>query len=208
MKPVVHMRRTFVHVLDSSFITKYITVQPLYPTADGVFDPFWVSLIKFEHGFEEKIEETLAMMRYMCTKFVGPDCYLYPTNDPGRIFKIDSKLSFDLTRLQPCVLACVNEVIKSHHIKQQQIIQAGIEATLCELETAVCKQKYVADDKLSLADISAITTVTMLELVNFDLSKFPAILAWIKLIKSLPFYRVSNFNFEEYKKEAKTQLSK
>ena len=148
------------------------------------------------------------MMRYMCSKFVGPDCYLYPTNNPARIFKIDSKLSFDLTRLQPCVLACVNAVIKSHKIQQNPDLQAQIESTLRELEATVSSQKYVADDKLSLADISAITTVTMLELINFDFSKFPAIQTWIKLIKSLPFYRVSNFNFEDYKKEAHAELSK
>ncbi|XP_075261078.1 glutathione S-transferase D4-like isoform X2 [Convolutriloba macropyga] len=192
--------------MDSSFITKYIQVQPLYIQADGSFDPFWVKLIKYEHGYEEDINEPLAMMRYMCSKFQGGECYLYPTNNPRRIFEIDSKLSYDLTQMQPCVLSVVEEVIRSHKLKP---VSDGnpINARLSELESILSKQKYVADDHISLADISMITTITMLEIVQFDFSKYPAVLTWMRLVKSLPFYTVSNFGFEQYTKDAIAELS-
>ena len=182
-------------------------MQPLNVQADGTFDPFWVKLIKIEYGFEEEIREAVAMMKYMCTKFSGSDCYIYPTSNINRIFKIDSKLSFDLTQMQPSILTFVGEAVKSHSMPKMNPL-SSVFKNLAELEAILKRQKYVADDQLSLADISMVTSVTMLEIVQFDFSDFKAIQTWMRLVKSLPFYRVSNFSFEDYTKDAISALSK
>lgn len=47
---------------------------------------------------------------------------------------------------------------------------------------------YVAGEKLTLADVSIVTTVSVAEACNFDITKYPNVVVWYDKIKLIPGY--------------------
>ena len=61
---------------------------------------------------------------------------------------------------------------------------------------------------MTIADISTVTSVTFLETVDFDLSSYPNVVAWIKKMKAQPFFEECNAGFQEFKELIKSGFFK
>ncbi len=62
--------------------------------------------------------------------------------------------------------------------------------SLSRLEQFLTKSRYVSGDTLTVADISIIPTITLLDVaVKLDFSRFPNIIRWMQTMQSeLPYF--------------------
>ncbi|CAD7084917.1 unnamed protein product [Hermetia illucens] len=69
------------------------------------------------------------------------------------------------------------------------------------LNTFLESRKYAAGDSLTLADISLVVTVSTIELLKeFDINKYPKVVAWYKLCKeTIPGYDINQAGVDECK---------
>lgn len=61
---------------------------------------------------------------------------------------------------------------------------------------------YLVGNQLTIADLSAVTSVTSLDiLVPIDANKFPNVAAWIKRLEALPYYsKVQDKGLNDFRK--------
>ncbi|WP_022941470.1 glutathione S-transferase family protein [Psychromonas hadalis] len=67
-------------------------------------------------------------------------------------------------------------------------LQTGGHKALSVMEKQLSKTDYLVGDRLTIADISLYGYTHVAHQGGFDLSQYPAILAWLKRIKSMPLY--------------------
>ncbi|PKF61013.1 glutathione S-transferase [Psychromonas sp. psych-6C06] len=72
--------------------------------------------------------------------------------------------------------------------KEYEALQTGGHNALKVMETQLEKGDFLLGENLSIADISLYAYTHVAHEGGFDLSAYPAILAWIKRINSLPDY--------------------
>ena len=86
---------------------------------------------------------------------------------------------------------------------------AGDSTELCQILkdldtlTPLAEGKFVACDHITIADLATVVTVTFLEAVDFNMSAYPNIVAWIEKMKALPYFEECNAGFEQFKKRVK-----
>lgn len=69
------------------------------------------------------------------------------------------------------------------------------------LNTFLGSSKYAAGEKLTVADISLIATVSSYEAASFDFSKYANVARWYKLCKTtVPGYQINEAGVQEFKK--------
>lgn len=57
------------------------------------------------------------------------------------------------------------------------------------LEGFLTKDRYVAGDFLSLADLSILASVTTMQVLDYDFSKWPRVTEWMAMLKNqLPYF--------------------
>lgn len=67
------------------------------------------------------------------------------------------------------------------------------------LNTFLERTEWIAGDRLTIADISLITTLNSLEaMLAIDANKFPKIVKWSERANQLPFFSVNKIGKEQY----------
>ena len=80
--------------------------------------------------------------------------------------------------------------------------------TKLQNNTSIKDGKYVCGDSLTIADFSAMTSITFLELVKFDKFKdFPKLDSWIARMKALDSVKTCDQQFEDMKESIWARLA-
>lgn len=129
-----------------------------------------------------------AINTYLLTKYGGNDHELYPSDVVKRA-KIDQFLHFDGSTLFPRFGGVIVEVCFQGKAEVAEITMNRATEALSFLNTFLEKSKYLAGDKLTIADISCVSVpLTFQRLIPDAYNKFDNVKAWVdRLRNDLPF---------------------
>ncbi|XP_013777661.2 glutathione S-transferase 1-like [Limulus polyphemus] len=134
--------------------------------------------------------ESRAIMQYLINKY-APDSSLYP-KDPRQRAMVDMMLYFDMGTLYKTQ----GELFYPQAFKGEAPDpekESNYKTALGYLETYLTKTSYVAGDKLTLADISVVASLSMMEVLDYDFQSFPKLYSWMaKMKKEIPNYKTMN----------------
>jgi glutathione S-transferase len=152
--------------------------------------------------------ESRAIMAYLINKY-APGHSLYPS-DPQKRAKVDRMLYFDATTLAPAQRDIFRPVVF-----QLKPIDPEAEKSYREklslLETLMGGNRYLTGDTLTVADLSILALLSLVDVLSYDLSGFPKLFEWMNRLKSeLPYYsELNQVYIDEFKQgfEAKKQAA-
>ncbi|WP_394173353.1 glutathione S-transferase family protein [Thalassotalea litorea] len=79
--------------------------------------------------------------------------------------------------------------LPADRLEEYQQKQEGGNRALASMDLALTTSPYLVGDELTLADVSLYAYTHVADQGGFDLNRYPAILAWINRIESLPNYQ-------------------
>ncbi|XP_024946138.1 uncharacterized protein LOC107273071 [Cephus cinctus] len=134
--------------------------------------------------------ESRAILGYLVDQY-GKDDSLYP-KDPKKRAMVNQRLFFDIGTLYQVIVDAIYPTIFGGAPKDSALSQK-IDKPMEFLEIFLEGQNYVAGDKLTIADIALIVTVSNFEVVNYDYNKFKNISRWFARVKAeIPKYEEIN----------------
>jgi len=164
------------------------------------------TIVDTETGFA--LWESRAILAYLCNKF-APGNALYPS-DPEQRAVVDKMLYFDIGTLYKALAEAFYPIMFQGAKEQDADKAKAFRDKLELLDGFLAKNKYVAGDQLTIADLSIVASITFVRVVEYDLSEFKNLTAWIeKLSKELPNFAEINDEpinaFKAWYKEKKAQ---
>jgi len=141
-----------------------------------------------------------AIMTYLANQY-APNSSLYPKDAKKRAV-IDRVLQFDDGTLNQSF----REYIAIPVLRQGKGLkdldpekEKKVREALKLLDDSLANQKYVAGNELSLADLSVLAGMTVVDAFNYDISEFKNVTEWNNRLKSeLPYYdQVNKEEIEE-----------
>ena len=131
-----------------------------------------------------------TIMRYLCDTRLPPDNQFYPRDDIKKRAVIDMMMDWHLTSLSYCGKHVqVKTIGESAFLEKNRYFfyspdqfSKEIHKNLKVLNNEFYERKYWADlNNLTLADLLIINEVIGLNLINFDITKFPHVLESLQL---------------------------
>nr|CAH7719722.1 unnamed protein product [Callosobruchus chinensis] len=157
---------------------EYVKINPLHtvPTlADGDFI----------------VWDSHAINCYLVDKYAKDDS-LYP-KDLQKRATVNQRLYFDCGVLWNNGLTVLGAILRQG---AKSVSKENEEKALngyTSLEALLEKSPYLAGNNVTIADFSAVTTITSTALlVPISAEKFPKIAAWLKKMETLPYYKEGN----------------
>jgi len=139
-----------------------------------------------------------AINVYLVTKY-GKDDSLYP-KDPVKRSVVDQRLHYDSGILFAHIRSIVRPMLYRGEKTFSDYLMDEVILSYEFLNTVLQEHKWLAGDSVTLADFSAITSVTSLEcVIPINASKYPNLVAWIKRAQELPYYNVNQKGLEDFK---------
>ncbi|KAM7342803.1 glutathione S-transferase E14-like [Cochliomyia hominivorax] len=146
------------------------------------------------------LTDSHVILMHLCEKHQKSDSKLWPTLYKDRIqvtnmllfeasliFRRDSEMLSEIVRK-----TYANVDIKYHQRKMLEIYD------MCEVHLQ--KHKYFATDYLTIADISAVTTLSTVDLMfPITAAQWPTLSAWLNVMKSMPEYEINQKGLNEFK---------
>lgn len=133
------------------------------------------------------IHDSHVIMTYLTEKYSKEDS-LYPKDLKQRAL-VDQKLYFDaqfFNRAKNISYAAIFEGVRKPSEKAINDVLESYDF----LEAFLSKTKFVASDKMTIADISVLSTVAASRyMVPIDDKKYPKILAWLSYMEQQPFFK-------------------
>ncbi|CAN7985774.1 unnamed protein product [Ixodes hexagonus] len=126
--------------------------------------------------------ESRAIMRYLVDTY-APNHPLYP-KDTKRRALIDQFLDFDIGTLYKAIATYFYSYLLKGQPKDSQK-EAALQESLRSFEAILGdkSQRYLVGKDKSLADISIMVSLSVPEVVNYDMSPYPKIKAWYEWIQ-------------------------
>ncbi|BFF92708.1 glutathione S-transferase D4-like [Drosophila madeirensis] len=121
------------------------------------------------------IWESRAILIYLVEQY-GKDDALYP-KDPQKQALINQRLYFDMNTLYDAFASYYHPLLRTGSYGDAAA-WTKVQNALELLNTFLEGQKYVAGSQLTIADISILATIATIELVDFDLAKYPNVAKW------------------------------
>ncbi|CAL7937519.1 unnamed protein product [Xylocopa violacea] len=125
--------------------------------------------------------ESKAIMTYLADQY-GKNDSLYP-KDPKKRAIVNQRLYFDACTLYKAFGDYYYPIIFGKAPKDQTKYEA-IGTALSFLETFLEGQDYVAGKNMTLADLAIVASMSTLEVMDYDFSKYKNINRWYAKIKS------------------------
>lgn len=171
-------------------LTKGSTLTPEY----GQINPQHTVPTLNDNGFI--LWDSHAICTYLIGKYAsGKSALLYPSNDLQMRARIDQRLHFDSGILFPRFMAASFRVFFQRGTdftpESLDAIRAAYELT----ESFLKNDPYMVGDRLTLADLACVTTITQMDMVihPLDDNKYPKIRAWLnRLAAELPYLNELN----------------
>ncbi|XP_017040966.1 glutathione S-transferase D7-like [Drosophila ficusphila] len=129
-----------------------------------------------DNGFV--IWESRAIAVYLVEKYGKPDSPLYP-KDPQKRALINQRLYFDMGTLYDALAKYFFPYFRTGKLGDQEALDK-VNAALEFLNTFLEGRDFVAGDQLTVADIVILANVSIIEVIPFDLKKFPNVERWYK----------------------------
>ncbi|XP_022208432.2 glutathione S-transferase D5-like [Drosophila obscura] len=121
------------------------------------------------------IWESRAILIYLVEQY-GKDDSLYP-KDPQKQALVNQLLQFDLATLYDAFASYYYKILHTGKIGPPEALKK-VETGFELLNTFLEGQDYVAGSQLTIADISILATISTIEVVDFDLKKYPNVARW------------------------------
>ncbi|KAF6201954.1 hypothetical protein GE061_004350 [Apolygus lucorum] len=116
---------------------------------------------------------------------------IYP-KDPKKRAMVDQMMYFDMGKLYQRFLELYPPMMFMGAPWDKEKAEKLDEAVMM-LEEYLTRNKWAAGNQMTLADISLLASVSTLEAVNYDFSKYPKIMAWSENSKKMiPDYEKVN----------------
>ncbi|XP_033236577.1 glutathione S-transferase T2-like [Drosophila pseudoobscura] len=119
--------------------------------------------------------ESRAILIYLVEQY-GKDDSLYP-KDPQKQALINQRLYFDMNTMYDAFASYYYPIFRTGNYGDAAA-WAKVENAFTLLNTFLEGQEYVAGSQLTIADISILATISTIELVDFDLKKYPNVARW------------------------------
>uniref|UniRef100_A0A182QFG8 glutathione transferase n=1 Tax=Anopheles farauti TaxID=69004 RepID=A0A182QFG8_9DIPT len=150
--------------------------------------------------------ESRAILVYLVDKYGRTNSRLYP-KDPRSRAIINQRLFFDhgtlSERLEDYYYPLYFDGAPAGGEKLEKLEEA-----LHLLDGFLTNNPYAAGPNVTLADYSLVATVSTLEVIEYDLSKYPAVAAWYEGCKGLmvDFHAINDEGMEQYRAYLKSGL--
>ncbi|OAD57706.1 Glutathione S-transferase 1, isoform D [Eufriesea mexicana] len=125
--------------------------------------------------------ESRAIMTYLADQY-GKNDSLYP-KDPKKRAVVNQRLYFDACTLYKAFSDYFYPMIFAKAPKDQTKFES-IGTALSFLDQFLEGQNYVAGSNMTLADLSLTATISTLEVLDYDLSKYKNVTRWFAKMKS------------------------
>ena len=79
---------------------------------------------------------------------------------------------------------------------------------LLETSPTFWEDTYLTGPNVTIGDFSLATSLSFLEVVNFDFSEFPKLKAWRERMRTLPYYSHVHEGFEERKAAIQERMAR
>jgi len=136
------------------------------------------------------LNESRAMMQYLCNKYAKNDKY-YP-KVPNERALVDCRLNFDMGTLTARFGEAYYPVLFADQPAFSEDKLKRIDEALEFLDTYL-EHGYVAGGQLTIADVSVVATLSTMEAVGQDFSRFPKVRDYlVRCKKELPGYQEIN----------------
>ncbi|XP_017026651.2 uncharacterized protein [Drosophila kikkawai] len=150
-----------------------------------------------DNGFA--IWESRAIVVYLVEQYGKPDSALYP-KDPQKRALINQRLYFDMGTLYDAFGKYFFPLLRTGKPGTQENLDK-LNTAFGLLNTFLEGRDYVAGSELSVADIVILATVSTIEMVDFDLKKFPNVERWYKTAQKVtPGWDENLLRIQEAKK--------
>ncbi|XP_031368767.1 glutathione S-transferase 1-1-like isoform X3 [Apis dorsata] len=151
--------------------------------------------------------ESRAIMMYLADQY-GKNDSLYPKDLKKRAI-VNQRLYFDMCNLYKSFMDYYYPIIFMKAGKDQAKYE-NIGTALSFLDKFLEGESYVAGKNMTLADLSIVTTVSTIEVMDYDLSKYKNVTRWFAKIKSeIPKYEeYNNGGLKMFKALVEEKLSK
>lgn len=145
--------------------------------------------------------ESTAIIRYICNKYPHETRALYPKTSVSEVYRIEEFLTFYHKELRQIVyLLIVRFMMKNGKdfdgYKQEAEKFNNLEdltaSKLTAFEQNYLQKDYILGSSASICDILALCEIMELNLMNFDLTPYPKISAWIGRFKHSQVVRESH----------------
>ncbi|XP_069700048.1 glutathione S-transferase D5-like [Periplaneta americana] len=150
----------------------YLKINPLH-TVPAISDDGFV------------VAESRAILSYLVEKY-GKDDSLYP-KDPKKRAVVNQRLYFDISTLYGNFASYYYPVFSTGKVGAESYLTKLQEAYQV-LDKFLDGQNWVAGNNLTIADISLTASVTAMQAVGFDVSKYPNVTKWLGNMKKLAGY--------------------
>jgi glutathione S-transferase len=130
--------------------------------------------------FEGEIQSTLH--QYICDKF-APTSKLYPSDPQARAI-VNHRLCFNSSFFYSAIAAAyVGPLFFDYPHTEMGVKRVHNAVNVLEEYFKRLGKKYVAGDDVTIADISLACSMTVLEVIQFDFSKYPLVQEWYATFK-------------------------
>ncbi len=125
--------------------------------------------------------ESRAICIYLVEKYAYRDDSLYP-KDPKRRAVVNQRLYFDMGVLSKRLYDFLYPQLvlkEKQDVKKLKSLEEAVELLDIFLE----ENKFLAGDKMTIADFSVVVTASVIELTGFEIRKYPSICRWYDEMK-------------------------
>ncbi|KAI5645188.1 glutathione S-transferase 1-like isoform X1 [Phthorimaea operculella] len=137
------------------------------------------------------IQDSHAILMYLSDVYAADECW-YP-RDARRRALVNQKLFFDTSYTSPIVKTVITEAVKDGVRKLSDKRKSEIEEIYGFLEEFLIRDKYLAGDNITIADLSVIPSFTTLcYIMPFESKKYPKTYAWVKTMAEQSYYKKYN----------------
>jgi glutathione S-transferase len=148
------------------------------------------------------LSESHAILAYLHNTRHTPD-HWYPA-DPQKRAVVDRYLYWHGGNLRKATIVMAGQFFfpvmgrTMPEVTLNDAIEARAKA-FAQVETWLTESPYIAGNEVSIADLSALCEITNQRLVNFDLSPYPHIQAWIARLFEIPAVAETHLALDQFK---------
>jgi len=152
--------------------------------------------------------ESRAILQYLCNKY-APESDIYPQNPKERA-QVDRMLNFDMSLFSLIREVIVMKLFRGVEPTEDKV--TSLKNNLNLLNTLIGSNGHVASNKLSIADLSMLASISVLIVAEYDLSDYPNVKEWFdRLQNDLPYFDEINGpvkdEFKSYVEKARKKLA-
>ncbi|XP_075167802.1 glutathione S transferase E14 [Haematobia irritans] len=151
------------------------------------------------------LTDSHLILIHLCEKFQKDNCNLWPREYKDRM-KIMNLLMFSCSIIFRRDSDVMSEIVRKTYANIDHDFH---ERKCCEayemVEKYLSRHKFLASENLTIADLSAVTPLSTLDLIfpigTVNTSKWPLLANWMRHMKSLPEYQINQCGLDAFREK-------